>query len=228
MVLALRVRAIKHGNACCSASCMSCACAEAAPRTARAGTTLSREELLERVPAFGARAGTTLPRRRVSDLAHVQAPRCPGGGCLIWRARAGITLSREELERVSDLAREHGAWLVMDCTYENFLFSGAPHHCPQGPHVVHVFSFSKVCHGIHPGWSVTTLLLCKCKANIFFQGGRGTRLSRSGCHPVPLHLRSQLLQAQQCIAFFPGAPCVKQVHGRLAPVVCGQGCAVRT
>ena len=59
-------------------------------------------------------------------------------------ARAGITLSQEELERVSDLAREHGAWLVMDCTYENFLFSGTPHHCPQGPHVVHVFSFSKV------------------------------------------------------------------------------------
>ncbi len=73
-------------------------------------------------------------------------------GCILCdfspgTARAGITLSREELERVSDLAREHGAWLVMDCTYENFLFSGTPHHCPQGPHVVHVFSFSKVRHG---------------------------------------------------------------------------------
>ena len=63
-------------------------------------------------------------------------------------ACAGITLSREELERVSDLVREHGAWLVMDCTYENFLFSGTPHHCPQGPHVVHVFSFSKVRQGM--------------------------------------------------------------------------------
>ena len=49
---------------------------------------------------------------------------------------------------MSDLAREHGAWLVMDCTYENFLFSGTPHHCPQGPHVVHVFSFSKVRRGM--------------------------------------------------------------------------------
>ena len=51
-------------------------------------------------------------------------------GCILCdfspgTARAGITLSREELERVSDLAREHGAWLVMDCTYEDFLFSGA-------------------------------------------------------------------------------------------------------
>jgi hypothetical protein len=61
------------------------------------------------------------------------------------RMRAGITLSKAELERLSELARAHGAWLVLDDTYESFLFSGEPHHCPQGPHVIHVFSFSKAC-----------------------------------------------------------------------------------
>lgn len=36
-----------------------------------------------------------------------------------------------------------GAWLVLDNTYEHFLYNGLRHHCARGPHVVHLFSFSK-------------------------------------------------------------------------------------
>lgn len=35
------------------------------------------------------------------------------------------------------------AWLVIDNTYESFLFSGAQHYTINAPNVVHVFSFSK-------------------------------------------------------------------------------------
>lgn len=66
-----------------------------------------------------------------------------------------MTLSEAELERLSELTREGGAWLVLDDTYENFTFSGERHHCPQGPHVLHVFSFSKA------GWSSFCFLGCQ-------------------------------------------------------------------
>ena len=61
----------------------------------------------------------------------------------------GVTLSKAELERLAELTRQHGAWLVIDDTYESFLFSGEPHHCPQGPHIIHVFSFSNVSSTMH-------------------------------------------------------------------------------
>lgn len=74
-----------------------------------------------------------------------------------------MTLSKPELERLAELTRQHGAWLVIDDTYESFLFSGEPHHCPQGPHIIHVFSFSKARsylpvegHSMHENrWGVT-------------------------------------------------------------------------
>ena len=57
---------------------------------------------------------------------------------------AGVTLPRETLDRLARITAQAGTWLVIDETYEDFLFSGQPHYCPNGPHVVHVFSFSKV------------------------------------------------------------------------------------
>jgi aromatic aminotransferase len=56
----------------------------------------------------------------------------------------GVLLGREELEELSGVCGAAGVWLVVDNTYEDFLFEGALHHCPSGPHVVHIFSFSKV------------------------------------------------------------------------------------
>ena len=41
------------------------------------------------------------------------------------------------------------AWLVIDNTYEAFLFSGAQHHTINAPNIIHVFSFSKVRAGLH-------------------------------------------------------------------------------
>jgi len=32
----------------------------------------------------------------------------------------GVALSREELQKIVDLCREHGVWVVLDCTYEHF------------------------------------------------------------------------------------------------------------
>jgi aspartate/methionine/tyrosine aminotransferase len=55
----------------------------------------------------------------------------------------GVVLTKEELDRASALCAEHGAWLVIDDTYENFLYDDNVHYCPSGPHVLHIFSFSK-------------------------------------------------------------------------------------
>ena len=57
---------------------------------------------------------------------------------------AGVTLSRETLDRLARITADAGSWLVIDETYEDFLFSGQTHYCPNAPNVVHVFSFSKV------------------------------------------------------------------------------------
>lgn len=45
-----------------------------------------------------------------------------------------------------------GTWLVLDNTYEHFLYEGRNHHCISGPNVIHVFSFSKA-YGMM-GWRV--------------------------------------------------------------------------
>jgi aspartate/methionine/tyrosine aminotransferase len=49
----------------------------------------------------------------------------------------------EEVERAAALCAEAGAWLVLDNTYEHFVFGEGRHHCAAGPHVIHIFSFSK-------------------------------------------------------------------------------------
>ena len=72
---------------------------------------------------------------------------------------AGITLSRGELERLAEMTGRAGAWLVLDETYEDFLFSGQEHFCPSAPHVVHLFSFSKVWgHLCKDCWCTSSLL----------------------------------------------------------------------
>lgn len=65
---------------------------------------------------------------------------------------SGVTLSRQELERLAAMTEAAGTWLVIDNTYENFRFSGAEHVTVPGANVIHVFSFSKG-YGLH-GWRV--------------------------------------------------------------------------
>lgn len=55
----------------------------------------------------------------------------------------GVLLTREELDRAVDLCAKAGSWLVLDNTYENFVYDGRQHYTPAGPHVIHIFSFSK-------------------------------------------------------------------------------------
>lgn len=55
----------------------------------------------------------------------------------------GILLSREELERASDVCQAAGSWLVMDNTYEHFVYDDREHVCLDREHIIHIFSFSK-------------------------------------------------------------------------------------
>ncbi|XP_057873538.1 aromatic aminotransferase ISS1 isoform X2 [Cryptomeria japonica] len=56
------------------------------------------------------------------------------------------------LQRISELCKNAGSWLVVDNTYEYFMYDGLKHTCVEGPHVVNVFSFSKA-YGMM-GWRV--------------------------------------------------------------------------
>ncbi|KAG6792300.1 hypothetical protein POTOM_001444 [Populus tomentosa] len=56
------------------------------------------------------------------------------------------------LKRISDLCREAGSWLIVDNTYEYFMYDGLKHSCIEGDHVVNIFSFSKA-YGMM-GWRV--------------------------------------------------------------------------
>lgn len=53
-------------------------------------------------------------------------------------------MGRHEIERASQMCAAAGAWLVLDNTYENFVYDGREHFCLSAPHVINIFSFSKV------------------------------------------------------------------------------------
>ena len=65
---------------------------------------------------------------------------------------SGVLLSKQEIERIVELTRAAGCWLLMDETYEDFVFDGREHYSPNAPHVLHVFSFSKAAGMM--GWRV--------------------------------------------------------------------------
>lgn len=52
-------------------------------------------------------------------------------------------LEPAEVERAAAMTAAAGAWLVLDNTYEQFVYGGAKHACAAGPNVINVFSFSK-------------------------------------------------------------------------------------
>jgi aromatic aminotransferase len=58
----------------------------------------------------------------------------------------GVSLKRHVLQQAANLCRTHGAWLVLDCTYEYFTQSLEDQpiaSLPKESHVIHIFSFSK-------------------------------------------------------------------------------------
>ena len=54
----------------------------------------------------------------------------------------GVTLSKDVLQKAVDLCARYKCWLVLDCTYEYFVYEDK-HFCFPDPHVIHIFSFSK-------------------------------------------------------------------------------------
>lgn len=56
------------------------------------------------------------------------------------------------LQRISDLCKVAGAWLVVDNTYEYFMYDGLEHSCIEDDHILNIFSFSKA-YGMM-GWRV--------------------------------------------------------------------------
>jgi katanin p60 ATPase-containing subunit A1 len=65
-------------------------------------------------------------------LPHKKKTRCTSVS--VFPAPAGAKMMRAE----------HGAWLVIDNTYEHFAYPNeAPHECIEAAHIVNVFSFSK-------------------------------------------------------------------------------------
>lgn len=61
---------------------------------------------------------------------------------------SGVLLSKEEVDRLSNMCGAAGVWLVMDNTYELFVYDGRKHYCASGSHVIHIFSFSKVSNAL--------------------------------------------------------------------------------
>ncbi|KAK9923269.1 hypothetical protein M0R45_031698 [Rubus argutus] len=65
---------------------------------------------------------------------------------------SGTYVPEPLLKRISDICREAGSWLVVDNTYEYFMYDDLKHSCVEGNHVVNIFSFSKA-YGMM-GWRV--------------------------------------------------------------------------
>ncbi|KAJ8773469.1 hypothetical protein K2173_004299 [Erythroxylum novogranatense] len=64
----------------------------------------------------------------------------------------GTYIPEPLLKRISDLCRQAGSWLIVDNTYEYFMYDGLKHSCIEGDHIVNIFSFSKA-YGMM-GWRV--------------------------------------------------------------------------
>ena len=64
---------------------------------------------------------------------------------------SGAVIPEGRLRAISDVCAERNAWLVVDNTYDAFVY-GVKHSLVEGPHVVNIFSFSKA-YGLM-GWRV--------------------------------------------------------------------------
>lgn len=61
----------------------------------------------------------------------------------------GLKLPQDTVQRIIDLCKKHGVWVIMDVTYEHFVHSDSSRQdstrflCHNDPHVINIFSFSK-------------------------------------------------------------------------------------
>ncbi|CAL9241357.1 unnamed protein product [Arabidopsis halleri] len=56
---------------------------------------------------------------------------------------SGTYVPEPLLKRISQICKDAGCWLIVDNTYEYFMYDGSKHSCVEGDHIVNVFSFSK-------------------------------------------------------------------------------------
>ncbi|KAL0866018.1 hypothetical protein Bca101_045136 [Brassica carinata] len=56
---------------------------------------------------------------------------------------SGTNVPASLLKRISDICKDAGCWLIVDNTYEYFVYDGLKHCCVEGDHIVNIFSFSK-------------------------------------------------------------------------------------
>ncbi|CAI5499295.1 unnamed protein product [Closterium sp. Naga37s-1] len=64
----------------------------------------------------------------------------------------GTYVPEDLLRRISAICAKAGSWLVLDNTYEYFMYGGNRHVCLEAPHILNIFSFSKA-YGMM-GWRV--------------------------------------------------------------------------
>jgi katanin p60 ATPase-containing subunit A1 len=106
----------------------------------------------------------------------------------------GVMIPKARLLELSAVCAEHGAWLVIDNTYEHFAYPNeAPHECIEAAHIVNVFSFSKA-FGMM-GWRVGYL-----------------------AYPPPL--APELLKAQDTIVICPSILSQRLALAAMAPGRC--------
>ena len=105
---------------------------------------------------------------------------------------SGVLLSRQQVERASQLCEAAGCWLVLDNTYEHFVYDGREHFCLAAPHVINIFSFSKVREAVSSlggpkrlTSSVMWFGLCVC-----LNGKAGHLLICASCQPLLLQFIS--------------------------------------
>eukprot|EP00299_Pterocystis_sp_00344_P014797 c7351_g1_i2.p1 GENE.c7351_g1_i2~~c7351_g1_i2.p1 ORF type:complete len:409 (+),score=93.18 c7351_g1_i2:115-1227(+) len=78
---------------------------------------------------------------------------------------SGTIIPEQTLREISDVCQQHEVWLVIDNTYEYFVFDEAKHTCIEGPHIVNLFSFSKA-FGMM-GWRVGYLAFSNSDEALF-------------------------------------------------------------
>ena len=82
-------------------------------------------------------------------------------GCRLF---AGVLLSKQELQEAADTCAAAGAWLVVDNTYEDFVYDLGQHHCISAPHIIHIFSMSKASVNTLQSnlWHQQHCMICYC------------------------------------------------------------------
>jgi hypothetical protein len=82
----------------------------------------------------------------------------------------GVLLPKEELEAAAAMCAAAGTWLVLDNTYEDFLYEGRNHHTMSGPNVMSVFSFSKA-YGESRRPLLLSMRACVCGEHFWLRAG---------------------------------------------------------